>query len=91
MPITYTTLSEDQRAQFVKDGWIKVPGGVPVEHTQEWSANAFIRMGWDPKDNTTWTDEAYHMPRHREVKHKVHMPKGYAVACEPFHAFGHSD
>jgi hypothetical protein len=81
MTITYEHLSPDQRAHFLEHGWVKVDGGIPSDHIRAWTENAFVRLGWDEHDKSTWTEEAYHMPRHREVKHSQHMPKAWGVAC----------
>ena len=75
-------MNEEQRYHFLQHGWVKVPGGIPADHVQAWTSNAFVRLGWDPEDKSTWDVEAYHMPRHREVKHSEHMPKAYSVASE---------
>ncbi|GFZ45897.1 hypothetical protein JCM24511_03630 [Saitozyma sp. JCM 24511] len=82
MTIAYEHLSPEQRAHFLDHGWVKVDGGVPSEHIRAWTENAFVRLGWDEHDKSTWTEEAYHMPRHREVKHSQHMPKAWGVASE---------
>ena len=75
-------MTPEQREHFALHGWVKVPGGVPSEHVKEYTENAFVRLGWDPADKSTWDAETYHMPRHRERKHAEHMPTAYAVACE---------
>jgi len=75
-------MDQQQRDHFRLHGWVKVPGGVPSKNVEAWTANAFVRLGWDPENKSTWDVEAYHMPRHREEKHSDHMPKAYAVATE---------
>lgn len=75
-------MTPEQRAFFLEHGWVKVSQGVPKESVKEWTENAFVRLGWDPEDKSTWNSEAYHMPRHREKKTSEHMPKAYEVACE---------
>jgi len=78
----YQFLSSEQRSQFLRDGWIKVPGGIAPDKVEAWTENAFVRLGWDPVDQKTWSSEAYHMPRHREIPTSAHMPQAYGVACE---------
>ncbi|WVQ97819.1 hypothetical protein IAU59_004934 [Kwoniella sp. CBS 9459] len=82
MTIEYKTLTPEQRTHFFEHGWIKVPGAISKERIDTWAENAFIRMGWDENDKSTWDAEAYHMPRHREERHEEHMPIGYAAASE---------
>jgi hypothetical protein len=77
----YRHLTPSQRDHFLQHGWIKIPGGISPERVHAWTENAFIRLGWDPADKTTWNAEAYHMPRHREIPTSEHMPEAYGAAC----------
>lgn len=82
MPSTQSFLSSEQRAHFLEHGWVKVPGGISPERVKTWTENAFVRLGWDANDKSTWTDEAYHMPRHREIPTRDHMPEAYGAASD---------
>jgi hypothetical protein len=87
MSIQYHYLTEEQRAHFLEHGWLKIPGGITPERVKLWTDNAFVRLGWDPEDKSTWTDEASHMPRHREEATSIHMPEAYGAACELSHSW----
>ncbi len=80
--VQYKFLTESDRAHFLSHGYIKIPGAIPSENVEAFTKNVWTRLGWDPKDQSTWIQETVHMPRHREVPTRDFMPKAYAAACE---------
>ena len=63
----YKHLSEEEQKHFVEHGWLKVPGAIKQEYIDAWMADLWVRLGWDPKDKSTWTEPYVKMPRHREA------------------------
>ncbi|CAL1707473.1 unnamed protein product [Somion occarium] len=78
----YKYLSAEQRAQFLEQGWVKIPQAVPPENIARFTEDVWIRLGFDPNDKATWTKEKIHMPRHREIPTKDFMPKAWGAMCE---------
>lgn len=77
-----TVLTQEQKVHFINNGFIKIEGGIPPENVADFTSEIWTRLGWDPKDRSTWDAEAVHMPRHREVETKDFMPKVYEAMCE---------
>lgn len=82
MAAEYKFLTAEQRAQFLEKGWVKIPRAVPEENVRRFTENVWVRLGYDPKDKTTWQKEKIHMPRHREIQTKDFMPKAWGAICE---------
>ncbi|TDL13225.1 hypothetical protein BD410DRAFT_701234, partial [Rickenella mellea] len=78
----YKFLTPEQRTQFLEFGWVKIEDAVPPEYLDRFFHDAWIRLGFDPNDKSTWTKEKIHMPRHREIPTKVFTPKGWGAICE---------
>lgn len=58
MAITeYKYLSEEQRAHFLKHGWVRIPDAVPKEHIEKFTEHVWVRLGYDPEDKSTWDKE----------------------------------
>lgn len=75
-------LSEAQRRHFLEHGWVRIPGGIPAEQIEKFTENVWVRLGYDPNDKSTWTQEKVHMPRHREIPVKNFAPKAWGAMCE---------
>jgi hypothetical protein len=68
---TYTHLTPEEQRHFVEHGWLRVPGAIQRKYVDEWMARLWVRLGWDPEDKSTWTEDYIKMPRHREVPVEV--------------------
>jgi hypothetical protein len=82
MPLTYKHLTPEERAFFVEHGWLRVPNAIKPKYLEEWMSNLWVRLGWDPEDKSTWTEEYLKMPRHREVPTYEFCPEAWAKMCE---------
>ncbi|KAH8901708.1 hypothetical protein GQ53DRAFT_851719 [Thozetella sp. PMI_491] len=63
----YKYLSPEERAHFVEHGWLKVPNAINQKYLQEWMANLWTRLGYNPDDKSSWKESYIKLPRHREV------------------------
>ena len=62
MAITeYKYLSEEQRAHFLKHGWVRIPDAVPKENIEKFTEHVWVRLGYDPEDRSTWDKEKVRM------------------------------
>lgn len=50
-------LSSEQREHFLEHGWLKVSKAVPPENIRRFTEDVWVRLGYDPDDQTTWTQE----------------------------------
>ncbi|EJU05252.1 hypothetical protein DACRYDRAFT_46009 [Dacryopinax primogenitus] len=82
MPVEYKYLSEEQRAFFLKHGWIKIPQAMNPELRKLWLDDVWVRLGYDEHDPSTWTEEYVKLPRHREVRAEEFAPDAWRAACE---------
>ncbi|EMD37741.1 hypothetical protein CERSUDRAFT_65344 [Gelatoporia subvermispora B] len=78
----FNYLTSEQREHFLEHGWVKIPSAVRDEHLRRFTEDVWIRLGFDPNDQSTWVKEKIHMPRHREVPTKEFMPKAWGAMCE---------
>lgn len=76
------TLNDEQVASFMKYGFLRVPGAIPLEKCDWWTRNIWHRLGMDPNDKSTWTTERSHMSKHHVVPAKEIAPPAWAAICE---------
>lgn len=53
----YEYLTPKQRDQFLEKGYIKIDGAVREEYLDRFTKDAWVRLGMDPNDKSTWTKE----------------------------------
>src|SRR4028118_1970976 len=58
----YQFLTDEQIENFLTRGHVVIPDCFSREAAQEWLDKAWIRMGYDPNDPTTWVQKRIHMP-----------------------------
>lgn len=79
---SFKTLDEDQVTSFMRHGFLRLPGAIPLEACDDWSKHVWHRLGMDPNDKSTWTKERIHMPRMNLAPAKVLAPAAWAAICE---------
>jgi hypothetical protein len=80
--IEYQHLTPEERAHFVEHGWLKIDNVIKPEYLHGWMENLWVRLGMDPNDKSTWTEEYTKLPRHREVRAEEFAPVAWAKMCE---------
>ena len=53
----YSVLTQDKRQHFLEKGWVKINNAVPMENIKKFSDDIWVRLGYDPKDKSTWVKE----------------------------------
>jgi hypothetical protein len=78
----YQFLTDEQIENFLTRGHVVIPDCFSREAAQEWLDKAWIRMGYDPNDPTTWVQKRIHMPslEHKDVREFA--PKAWRAVCE---------
>ena len=56
-------------------GYVVIKNAFPKEDAEEWTKDVWHRLGMDPNDKSTWTQERTNMPAHRREKVSVIAPK----------------
>jgi hypothetical protein len=72
----YTHLTPSEADHFLTHGWLRIPNAIAPEYLS-WTDNVFTRLGIDPHDKATWTDEYVKLPRHREVRAELFCPEAW--------------
>jgi hypothetical protein len=80
--MTQSVLSEDQIDTFLRRGHVTVPACFTPQDARPWLDDAWIRLGFDPDDLATWTEQRVHMPSVQRVEVKDFAAKAWAAACE---------
>ena len=75
-------LTPEQRTHFLEHGWVRVPKSIPLEHIERFTADVWIRLGYDKDDPSTWEEEKFRMPRQREMPWPEFAPKAWGAICE---------
>ncbi|MEI6432672.1 MAG: hypothetical protein WCP07_10860, partial [bacterium] len=52
--VSHPLLTEEQKLQFVRDGYVKVSGILSPELVETTKANLFDRLGINPDNPETW-------------------------------------
>jgi hypothetical protein len=80
--MTGSVLTKEQIESFLARGHVTIPQCFTREDAQPWLDEAWIRLGYDPDDPTTWTESRVHMPSRRHVEVREFAPKAWRAACE---------
>ena len=78
----YQYLTKEQREQFLTLGFTVIKGGFTPEQATPLLEKMWIRLGYDPKDKSTWANPRTHMPTIESVEVKDFAPHVYGAMCE---------
>jgi hypothetical protein len=78
----FEVLNEEQVHSFMKYGFLRLPGAIPVENCDRWARHVWHRIGMDPNDKSTWTTERTNMAKLSTVAAKEIAPVAWAAICE---------
>ncbi|KAH7322573.1 hypothetical protein B0I35DRAFT_407040 [Stachybotrys elegans] len=79
---SFQTLTPEQVESFMKRGFLRLPGAIPLDKCDWWAKDVWHRLGMDPNDKSTWTVERSHMPRQNLIPAKDIAPVAWAAICE---------
>jgi hypothetical protein len=80
--MTDTVLSAEQIESFVAHGYVRIPECFTREDAEPWLDEAWVRLGYDRDDPSTWVEQRVHMPSLRHVEVADFAPKVWGAACE---------
>jgi len=75
-------LTEEQKAHFLEHGFVKIPQCFTRDQATEFTSTMWTRLGMDPNDKSTWTEEKTNMPWHRHVPVSEYSPKAWSAICQ---------
>ena len=75
-------LTPEQAQQFIKKGYVVVKGCFDRAFAKRWTDEAYVRLGYDPNDPSTWTEEIVWMDRHNTAPIWEISPRGWGAFCD---------
>ncbi|KAJ3051326.1 hypothetical protein HK097_007684 [Rhizophlyctis rosea] len=82
MTRTYRTITPDQISHFLSHGWVRIPSAFTPSNAQKWTKDLWTRLGYDPLDKSTWTQNRINMPHHSEEDIRTFAPKAWDAICD---------
>ncbi len=79
---SFKTLTSEQVSSFMKHGFLRLPGAIPLEKCDMWTKDVWHRLGMDPNDKSTWIEERSHMSKHHVIPAKEIAPVAWSAICE---------
>lgn len=77
-PIPELVLSDEQIQNFIEYGFIHFDAGFAAK----WIDEAFVRLGCDPNDPSTWEKDIVHMSSEDWVTASEFTPKAWGAMCQ---------
>ena len=75
-------LSSDDVEHFLSRGHLVVKECFSREFAEDWTRRAFIRLGYDPADPSTWQKGRVHMPVHERREVREMAPRAWSAICD---------
>ncbi|KAK8114058.1 hypothetical protein PG999_006127 [Apiospora kogelbergensis] len=75
-------LTEEQKAFFMKNGYLKLSDCFSREQAAEVTEGAWTRLGMSAGDKSTWTQKKINMPSHRTFDAAELAPRAWSAICE---------
>ncbi|KAL5482571.1 hypothetical protein ACEPAI_9165 [Sanghuangporus weigelae] len=75
----YEQLTQEDVDFFMHKGYVVIKKAFSEEKVEEWTKTVWTRLGMDPNDKSTWTNEKVHMPWHRREPVQTFAPKAWAA------------
>ena len=80
--MTFKVLTDAQAAHFVEKGYVKIEGCFEKAEIQDWLDLAYLRLGYDRDDPTTWIEDRIHMPSMNRRAVADLAPKAWDGICD---------
>ena len=77
--------TEPQIDQFMADGYLVIRNAFSEEKAAEWTKDLWVRLGMDPQDPKTWSEEKVHMPSHKHESVKTFAPRVGVISRQNHH------
>jgi hypothetical protein len=77
-----TALRPEQIEQFLSQGYLTIPRCFSRDAAEAVTDAAFVRLGYDKTDSSTWTAPRVHMPSLNHFECKTFAPAAWAAICD---------
>lgn len=81
-PMNTKVLSPQQIEQFLAQGYLVLHDCFSRDFAENWKERAWIRLGYDRNDPSTWEKGRIHMPNHERVEVRDFAPQVWGAACD---------
>jgi hypothetical protein len=81
-PQQFQVLTPEEAQHFVEKGYVRVKGCFDRDFAKRWTDEAYGRLGYDPDDRSTWTEEIVWMDRNNVAPIKEISPKAWGALCD---------
>ncbi|KZO97115.1 hypothetical protein CALVIDRAFT_513959 [Calocera viscosa TUFC12733] len=78
----YSFLTPEQVDHWMEHGYIVLHGAIKPEYIKLYTADLWVRLGYDPNDKSTWTEDRMHMPWHHSEPASVVAPDAWRAMCD---------
>ncbi|GJE94201.1 hypothetical protein PsYK624_103690 [Phanerochaete sordida] len=75
-------LTAEQVDFFMENGYVVIKQAFTREQAADFTSEMWVRLGLDPDDKSTWTQERIHMPVTKRVRVSEFAPKAWAAITE---------
>lgn len=80
--MTAAVLSAEEIAHFVEHGFVRVRGCLEPELIERWVARSWRRVGYDPRDRSTWTEPRRSLMALEEHEACDVAPRAFGAAAQ---------
>lgn len=78
----YKVLDEQQVDEFISRGYVCLRGALSSDFIEEATSNLWIRLGYDPHDPSTWTEDYFGTSSHRSWMPEEVVPTIWGATCD---------
>src|SRR3954467_6068032 len=78
----YKVLTAEQVQSFLDNGYLVVKGCLDMDVAQRWVAEGYERLGYDPNDPSTWTEEIIWMKYKNELPIRELAPRAWQTILD---------
>ncbi len=80
--MAFKVLTDAQAAHFVEKGYVKIEGCFEKAEIQDWLDLAYLRLGYERDDPSTWEEDRIHMPSMNRRAVADLAPKAWDGICD---------
>ena len=73
--MAFKVLTDGQAAHFVEKGYVKIEGCFEKAEIQDWLDLAYLRLGYDRDDPSTWVEDRIHNMLHSAAPNPSGRPR----------------
>lgn len=79
---SYDFLTDELVDHFLTYGWVRIPEAFTKSQAEAWTADLWLRLGYNKDDKSSWIMEKVNMPAHNSIDVREFSPKAWGAICE---------